>query len=158
MSNPIEQISLTLPQILMQAVELAAADAVFIVKSRVKRGESFDGSMFTTPYSRSHKKRRQQRGLQTSVKDLHYSGTMFENLRETSRSSTASTASITVSFAGQANRRDDQRGATNQQVAEWLSDQEGKSIIGLSDNEKKQIADRLAVHLVDVIQNIQIND
>lgn len=141
----------------MQAVELAAMDAVFIVKNRVKRGKAFDDNDFSL-YGKSHTKRRRDRGLQTAVKDLHFSGTMFENLRETSRSSTASTARITVSFAGQANRRDDQRGATNQQVAEWLSDQEGKNIIGLSDKEKKQIADRLAVHLGDVIQNIQIND
>jgi hypothetical protein len=158
MSNPLEQISRTLPQILMQAAENAAKDAVTIVRSRVRKGVSSDGSLFSNPYSKSHKARREKKGLQTGVKDLHYSGTMFENLGEVSRSSTPTTATVSIAFEGQADRRSDQEGATNQQVAEWLSDQENKNIIALSEKEKELVGNSVARSIAEFIQNIQIND
>jgi len=160
MSNPLEQISRTLPQILMQAAQDAAANAIELVKARVKTGVSADGSGFSTPYSKSHKRRRNDRGLQTSRKDLHFSGTMFDNLTEVSKTSTPTTATVTVAFKGQAYRRNDQKGASNQQVAEWLSDDrhENKNIIALSEREKQRITDAMARSLIGTIDNIQIND
>lgn len=152
-----DKIQAEMHETLQRAVEKGRDMAIDIVRSRVKTGTTHrDGSF--SPYSQRHKIRRQGEGLQTSRKDFHYSGTMFSNFEEVDRSVTTEGVSITVSFKGAHKRRNDQRAASNKDVARWLSDYEGESIIKLSDQEKDKIKKAMADEFKIAISNITIDD
>ena len=155
MRNKLNEIEENLDSILVQAVEIGRDKLIEVIKSRVKKGRDQDNTSFS-PYSYGHKRRRDKAGLQTQVKDLHYSDTMFDNFVEVDRSVSSIRAEIKVSFRGQANRREDQRAATNRQVAQWLTEQEGKPIVGVSRQEIAIISDAMRRGITDEIGKIEI--
>lgn len=157
MADKIKKIQETLEQMLFRAVELGRDKAIKSLRERVKTGRDSKGSMFSA-YSDSHKRRRTKENLQTTVKDLHFSSTMFDNFKETKReyNNSAFRATIVIGFEGAAKRRKDQKAASNKQVAEWLSDQEDISIVKLSDSEIKSIKDAIIAEFKGEIGKIDI--
>ena len=129
--------------LLVRGIEKARDEVIKVNKSRSQAGKRSDGADFS-PYSERHKMRRSKEGLQTSRKDLRYSETLFENLKETNRSWEGSVFTIIVSFDGQAARRADQMSATNVEVAGWLSQQEDFNIIGVSSQDRQKINEIVA--------------
>lgn len=155
MENKFDEIQKSLKTILTEAVERGAEKAKELVKKRVKTGKDHNEQQFSD-YGRSQRRRREKESLQTSYKDLNYSGTLFDNFSEVSRTITSDSATISISFVGPANRRSDQKPATNKQVAEWLTVQEDKRIVGVSMKEKKDIEDAIKRGVIDEIGKITI--
>ena len=155
MENKIDQIQNSLKRILTEAVERGRDKAVELVKKRVKSGKDHNDQTFSD-YGRSQRRRREKEGLQTTYKDFHYSNTMFDNFNEVSRAITQDSATISISFVGAANRRPDQKPASNKQVAEWLTEQEDKPIVGVSAKEKTEIEEAIKRGVIDEIGKITI--
>lgn len=155
MKSKIDEVQNSLKTILTQAVERGRDKAIELVKKRVKTGKDQNEQAFSD-YGKSQKRRREKEGLQTGYKDLHYSGTMFDNFTEVSRTITQFDATISISFAGPANRRPDQKPASNKQVAEWLTTQENKKIVGVSLKEKKEIEEAIKKGVIDEIGKVTI--
>jgi len=123
---------------MVKAVEAGIDYAVKAVQKRVKEGKSDDGTMFTN-YKPSHKSRRKRAGLQTSYKDLNYSGTMMKSIKEIGRVVNDFSVRITYSFTGSAHKRADQKSRTNKQIAGYLGSYEKKPILGLTKDEEKKV-------------------
>lgn len=146
-----------LQNVLLRELENAGSMIIPVVTKRIRgEGEHGDGSGFSTPYSRSHTRRREREGLQTSYKDLTFSGTMLDNFKITERSSNAVSARVTLAFQGQSKRRRDQKSATNQQVADWLSGSrhENKNIVKLSRQEEEMVSNYMEQTLPSLLENV----
>jgi hypothetical protein len=142
--------------IVEKAVEAGAKKAKELLVSRFKgQGKKYSGGDLSL-YSSSHKSRRNKAGLQTTFKDLHYTGTMFDNFTEVDKTIDANSVTITLSFAGDASRRPDQKAATNLQVAQWLSEKENTNIAKLSENEIQAVKQYMISQFGDDISNITI--
>jgi hypothetical protein len=157
MEDVFERLKNDLMPAVVHAVEEGAATAREILVSRIKKGKKAEGGDYSL-YSDTHTRRRKKEGLQTSHKDLHFSGTLFENFIEVHRAVTPTSASVTLSFQGQAYRRPDQKPATNIQVATWLSQQEDKDpIVVLSKAEQEKVKQSMVRRFGDDIKNIRIS-
>jgi hypothetical protein len=142
--------------IVEKAVEAGAMKAKELLVARFKsQGKKHSGGDLS-PYSKSHGSRRNKAGLQTTFKDLHYSGTMFDNFSEVDKTINENSVTITLSFVGDAHRRPDQKAATNIQVAAWLGEQENTNIAKLSENEKLAVKQDMIRQFGDDISNITI--
>lgn len=152
----IEELQDSMGRILEKAVEKGRDMVIKTLRKRIKAGRDDQGSSFGL-YSRSHKSRRKKEGLQTAYKDFHYTGTMFDNFDEINREVTDRSAVIQISFKGQSKRRPDQKAASNLQVAKWVTEQQGKKIIGLSQSEKNDIINAVREAFKGEIENITIS-
>lgn len=152
----IEELQDSMGHILEKAVEKGRDMVIKTLRKRIKAGRDDQGSSFGL-YSRSHKSRRKKEGLQTAYKDFHYTGTMFDNFDEINREVTDRSAVIQISFKGQSKRRPDQKAASNLQVAKWVTEQQGKKIIGLSQSEKNDIINAVREAFKGEIENITIS-
>ncbi len=137
-----------------KVLDMARDKAIEIVKNRTAEGKGKEGDF--SEYSERHKKRRSEFGLNTTRKDLRYTGGMMKNFKETNREVTPAGGEITISFSGQANRRADQAAASNQDVAGWLSEQEDVNIAGLTEAEKKKIIEEIEES--GIVENTLIHD
>lgn len=155
MDNKLDKVTKSLQSILTEAVERGRDKAVELVKKRVKSGKDHNEQPFSD-YGRSQRSRRKKEGLQTGYKDFHYTGTMFENFSEISRTVSQTNTTIVVSFIGDSKRRADQKAASNAQVAQWITDQEGKSVVGVSDKEKREIEEAIKKGVIEEIGKITI--
>lgn len=138
---------------------------IAIIKERASKGEG--GSGMFSPYSDekwgifpTHKTRRKRAGLQTAKKDLRFSGTLLNSIKEIDRERTDNSVVVTLGFTGMAHRRRDQQPqhkgepATNDQVARWLGEQEGKrsgnnKILKLSDQDRRYLELKHNVKIYD---------
>jgi hypothetical protein len=131
-----------------QALTEAKREVIKSITDRAKKGQSSEGDY--SDYRRSQRKRRSDAGLQTSYKDLHFSGTMFSSLQETSRvyqviDGVAALSMVEINFTGQAYRRADQQPhhkhepVSNLDIATWTGEKENKQVLRLAPNEKKRI-------------------
>lgn len=131
-------------KIILQAsvrdVEAARDEVIKSWKETLMRSGRI-GEETLSPYSRSHANRRRYAGRQVRVKDLMFSNTMRESLKEVQRDITADKVEVTVGFTGEAHRRKDQQNMTNVKLAERLSNQQmgGGGILKLSNMEKERI-------------------
>ena len=149
-----EEIKEATKRALRQAIEDARDDVIKIVKDRTAKGKRHDGQNFS-PYSDRHTYRRKKEGLQTNHKDMRFTSTLFDNFEEITRIETDEKIGIIIGFKGQSKRRKDQGSAGNADVAVWLSEQEGGSIIKLSSAEREAIVDKIQEKFN---LNLQIND
>ena len=125
----------------------AAQEYISIVRERTKKGQGAYEKY--TPYGRSHKRRREKKGLQTKDKDLHFSGTMFDSVRLKDIRWEGNTVTGTVDFSGQAYRRDDQKPATNKDLAVWFEKREDQKVLKTTPQEKEAIYQKYSVHVND---------
>ena len=154
--SKIEKLQENMGAILAKAVEKGRDMVISTLRKRIKTGRDEQDASFGL-YSPSHRSRRRKEGLQTSYKDFHYTGTMFDNFDEINREVTDSSAVIQISFKGESKRRPDQKAASNLQVAKWVTEQQGKKIIGLSQAEKNDIIKAVSDALKGEIENITIS-
>lgn len=154
--SKIEKLQENMGTILAKAVEKGRDMVISTLRKRIKSGRDEQGASFGL-YSRSHRSRRKKEGLQTAYKDFHYTGTMFDNFDEINREVTDRSAVIQISFKGQSKRREGQNPASNLQVAKWVTEQEGKKIIGLSQSEKNDIINAVREAFKGEIENITIS-
>jgi hypothetical protein len=137
-------------QILTAAAERGRDKLIALRRERVKTARDENGGTYGQ-YQHSQKARRKKEGLQTQKKDFGFYGTLFDNFKEIDRSITKQRAEIRISFEGEHKRRPDQTSASNLQVAEWLTDQTGRTIIGLSEKERQQIMDAIKTGVMEGI-------
>lgn len=158
--NPIRNMRNNLQSVLGRELEGAANMIIPIVVRRIRtKGQHGSGTSFSTPYSRSHKRRRNNEGLQTGYKDLTFTGSMLDNFQITETIQTGTGAKVTIAFEGQNERRRDQKAASNQQVANWLSDskQENKNIVELSKEEEKMIERYMEERLPTLLERVSVS-
>ena len=154
--SKIEKLQENMGTILAKAVEKGRDMVISTLRKRIKTGRDEQDASFGL-YSPSHRSRRRKEGLQTAYKDFHYTGTMFDNFDEINREVTDSSAVIQISFKGESKRRPDQKAASNLQVAKWVTEQQGKKIIGLSQSEKNDIIKAVLDAFKGEIENITIS-
>ena len=73
MTEKLNKIQETLPELILRALEGGRDSIIRVLKARIKSGKKSGGQPFS-PYSESHSKRRSNKGLQTSFKDMTFSG------------------------------------------------------------------------------------
>ena len=131
----------------------AAQEYISIVRERTKKGQGAYEKY--TPYGRSHKRRREKKGLQTKDKDLHFSGTMFDSVRLKDVRWEGDTIMGTIDFSGQAYRRSDQKShhkgepAANKDLAVWFEERQGHKVLKATAEEKEAIYQKFLVHVND---------
>ena len=160
--SKIEKLQENMGTILAKAVEKGRDMVISTLRKRIKTGRDEQDASFGL-YSPSHRSRRRKEGLQTSYKDFHYTGTMFDNFDEINREVTDRSAVIQISFKGAPHRRDDQKPhhkwepKTNLDLAKLITKQQGKKIIGLSQSEKNDLITALRDAFKAAIENITIS-
>jgi hypothetical protein len=152
MTNKITRLLDNYEQILVQAVERGRDKLIELRKERVKTGQDENGGTYGT-YQRSQERRRNKENLQTEKKDFGFYGTLFDNFKEIARTISPQKAEIQISFEGQHKRRKDQTAASNLDVAQWLTEQTGRKIIGISKKEEEQIKEAVSKGVKQGIMN-----
>lgn len=162
MVKKIDDLQDNMQNILIQAVEKGRDKVIELLRARIRKGRDENNSLFGS-YSESHKSRRRKESLQTSYKDFHFSGTMFDHFEEVKRTSTIDSATIDISFTGKPYRRSDQKShhkkepRTNADLALLLNEQTGKKIIALTPAEKQKIIDAIREQIKDDIYHITVS-
>ena len=104
-------------------------------------------------YRPTQKWRREKKGLQTGTKDLQFSKTLVNSLKQLEMTIVGSTIEIKIGFVGQAYRRFDQNDSfSNDQLADYLSRQQvgdGLPLLRLSDMQKNRIENKYKVGIYD---------
>jgi len=153
--NPLIDFNRSLGNVVQQSLTIAANEIIPVVKKRITgNGKHGSGDSFSTPYSKSHGRRRSNTGLQTSYKNLNFSGSMFDGFKITDTETRFNGATVTISFDGAHRRRSDQSPASKQQVANWLGEQEDKNIIALSNEEINRVSRRVEDLVPNLLQNL----
>ena len=109
-------------------------------KDELSKGRVEDESL--SPYRESQARRRSKKGLQTGNKDLMFSKTLVNSIKEVDRKEGYDFIEITIGFTGRAHRRDDQGDSLdNDRLANYLARQQrsGKPILRLSKQQKNDI-------------------
>ncbi len=153
--SKLDDLQENLQTILIRAVEKGRDMVVDTLKKRIKSGRDEHGGLYGR-YSASQARRRRKENLQTEYKDYHYSGSMFDNFDEVNRVSSENHARIDISFKGASKRRSDQKPASNLDVAKWVTEQQGKKIIQLSDAEKSKIIEAIKQQFEGDVEHISI--
>lgn len=128
-------------------IEAAKKEVIESLKKTYSSGKISDHEM--SGYSDTHQRRREKKGLQTDRKDLHFSGTLLNSLKEVERKENGDSIEIGINFSGAAHRRKDQRSASNLDVAGWLGEQEGRKILKLDPEDKRRIEQTYKVSIRD---------
>ena len=132
-------------EVVERNVEAAKDEYIKILIARTKDGQGEKGAY--SAYSKSHKYRREKKGLQTAKKDLHFSGTLFGSYKPVKKEVTKEKVTITLDFTGAAHKRPDQRQRENTQVAQWLGQFEGMQIHKLTKSEREDIENKYNVRI-----------
>lgn len=131
-----------------QNLQEAEKEVRSIILSYLSAGMHPSGDDYSD-YSRSHGRRREKAGLQTADKDLEFSGTMLNNLK-TRYNVKGGAIQASIDFEGKAHRRDDQRDAPdNKDIAVWFEEREGRKILSLTEQQKKDIYEKYGVEVHD---------
>lgn len=105
-----------------------------ILQKRTKEGKSADGT-YTNPYSRSHTYKRKKEGLQTNMKDLWFSGEMWQGHGLKRAEVTSVGAEMTLGFRF----RNQRWGRGNDEIAKHLSEYEGVNLNKLSADDIAEV-------------------
>ena len=74
---------------------------------------------------------------------------MFDSVRLKDVRWEGNTVTGTVDFSGQAYRRDDQKPATNKDLAVWFEERQGHKVLKATAEEKEAIYQKFLVHVND---------
>ena len=127
----------------------AVEEYIIEVKKNTSAGNVGDTPL--SAYSEGHTRRRRQAGLQTSKKDLQFSGTLLNSVTDIAHEWTPRHYKVDIGVDGSAYRRPDQRDSvTNQRLAGYLSEQQGfKNLLKLPVNVKQRIQQKWGVTIDD---------
>ena len=119
-----------------------------IIAKRVRDGGGNDDKKFSTPYSKSHGKKRSERGLGTGKKDFWFSGDLWRSYKIVKEDATEESVIFYLNVTGEnadSDGRKSPRSRPNKEILRGHNERERTHILKPTKSELEDLGNRLGL-------------